>query len=707
MKSIFKIIFFYLIVGHFFFFDFGSLYLQGRSQEKVIAIKRIVQPPRIDGFLDDACWQNIKPVSNFYQYDPNNGKKATEETFVWMAYDSGNIYFAFSMKDSKAEKIWAELTPRNTFENNDSISVILDTYNDGRTSLTFTVNPRGVQKNSVETIWKSNARKNDKGWTAEIAIPFKSLRFSSQDKQIWGINFERYIHRLKETDYWTDVKRDTPLLQQLGTLTGLYGIKPSYNIEFFPYFGYRSSHWDNQKDNKFALGLDFKYGILPNLILDLTASPDFSEVESDPFIFQLSPYEIYLTENRPFFTEGSQYFKSSSTGFRPAQFNLFYSRRIQNPKIAAKVTGKTSGVSFGILGALNKGEQNDDLFSVVRIQKDVFRNSQIGFYYTGLNTQNANNSSFALDYNFNFKDVYYVRGQSGFSNSSTLEKKNNLMHVIQFERDPDAGVKYQLYYMRVEKNVDVQTGYISRTNTQFVDMDLGYAWRFNKGFVKHLFVNFSPNLEYDCKGANMLTSFSFMNHIEFLPKLELRWWYEKGKSKYQIYDESEELIWSIDFIDMEILNVNVGWEQGGFFKRVNLEARWEHRGIYNSDFTAVEPGSQLGLEFFLSFRPWANFEFSLGGEYAHQVLDSTGERVFEGLTYQASLHYQITRKLFITSLWSGESRDEQYNFDLLAGYYFGAGNIIQLSFKKSARIEGAERKDGYSLTLKVSYLLRI
>jgi hypothetical protein len=130
------------------------------------------------------------------------------------------------MKDSRPGKIWAELTPRNEFENNDSIKLIIDAHNDKRTSMEFEVNPRGVQKNSVETIWKSGAVLRPDGWSAEMAIPFKSLRFSAKKLEVWGINFERYINRLNETDFWTDVKRDLPELLQAGELRGLSGLRP-------------------------------------------------------------------------------------------------------------------------------------------------------------------------------------------------------------------------------------------------------------------------------------------------------------------------------------------------------------------------------------------------------------------------------------------------------------------------------------------------
>ena len=214
--------------------------LAAQEPLKILDVRPVVTPPpRIDGLIDDACWKAIKPVDDFFQHDPINGAKASEGTLVWAAFDQDYLYFAFLMKDSQPRKIWAELTPRNEYENNDSIKLILDAYNDKRTSIEFEVNPRGVQKNSVETIWKSEAVIRPDGWSAEMAIPFKSLRFSANKLAVWGVNFERYINRLNETDFWTDVKRDLPELQQSGELRGLSGLRPGYNLEFFPYAGVR------------------------------------------------------------------------------------------------------------------------------------------------------------------------------------------------------------------------------------------------------------------------------------------------------------------------------------------------------------------------------------------------------------------------------------------------------------------------------------
>jgi len=680
----------------------------GQERTKTLIISRLETPPRIDGLVDDACWKGREPVSGFFQYDPVNGTKASEETYVWAAYDQKSVYFAFLMKDAQPDKIWAELTPRNEFENNDSITLILDAYNDKRTSITFELNPKGVQKNSVETIWKSEAAMRPDGWSAEMAIPFKSLRFSAQESQVWGVNFERYIHRLNETDYWTDVDRDLPKLQQTGELRGLSGVRPGYNLEFFPYAGVRMSKWEGEQDNKAAFGLDAKWGIQSNLYLDVTASPDFSEVESDPFIYQLSPYENYLQENRPFFTEGSRYFElSTGDEYDEGGLSLFYSRRIRDPKFAAKVSGKTGGFGFGILGALNKEDLGDSFFSVVRVQKDIFKNSQVGIYYAGIHDEADRNQNVAVDYNFNFKDFYYIRGMSAFTFNEGVSNTRNGIHLLQFQREPDAGLQVMSGFQRIEDDVVIRTGYIDQVDVQSFDLMTGYAWRYNEGILKRFSMDIGGRLRQDSHGSLTGNNLDFFVWTEFLNRIEIHGGFELGKSKYQVVDESDELAWTADFIKTYGGNVDFGWERGGFLKEISVEGGWEKRGVYNEEFTAVVPGSQISVEGQLTLRPRSNLEWSFEADWIRQVIDGTGEEVFDGLAYETALHYQVTRSLFLNTRRLGETRENQYSLDFLVGYYFGAGNIVQLSFKKSERNELLSRVGGYSVTLKVSYLLRI
>ncbi|MEN6561051.1 MAG: DUF5916 domain-containing protein [Acidobacteriota bacterium] len=682
---------------------------------KILDVRPVVAgPPRIDGLIDDPCWKEVRAVGDFYQHDPINGARASEATLVWAAFDQDYLYFAFLMKDSQPRRIWAELTPRNEFENNDSIKLILDAYNDRRTSLEFEVNPKGVQKNSVETIWKSEAVMRPDGWSAEMAIPFKSLRFSSAKLDVWGVNFERYINRLNETDFWTDVKRDLPELQQAGELRGLTGLRPGGNLEFFPYAGVRTSEWEGEHDTKAAAGLDAKWGIKPNLYLDVTASPDFSEVESDPFIYQLSPYETYLQEHRPFFTEGSQYFTlGENDEYHHGGVSLFYSRRIRNPRGAVKLSGKTGGLGFGILGAINKvdvgleEDPRDSYFGVFRVQKDIFKNSQVGVYYAGVREGDAGNQNVAVDFNFNFADFYYIRGLGALTYNKGLPRSRNGVYQLNFNREPDAGLQLSAGFLRIEDNVSISTGYIDQKDIQSFDAMIGQAWRFNKGLFKRISFDFSGAVRQDSYGNPAGQEGEFFFWSELFNRVDFHGGFSVGRSRYQVLGGDDRLAWTPDYIRTNGLNLDIGWERGGFLKEISLEGGWDKKGVYSEDFTAVVPGTETEVQGQVILRPRSNLEWSAEGGWIRQTADATGGEVFNGLTYATALHYQLTRSLFLNSRFFGETRENQYSLDFLVGYYFGAGNVVQLALKKSERNELLGRVGGYSVTLKVSYLLRI
>jgi len=688
-----------------------SFVFAGQSQKKAIVVQ-LNEAPKIDGLIDDPCWQALTPLGGFIQYDPVNGGPASEPTEVLVGYDRKNLYFAFKMHDSQPDKIWAELTPRNEWWGNDSITVILDTYNDKRTSFEFKINARGVQSNTVDTIWKSGAVITADGWTAEMAIPFKSLRFSTDRQQVWGVLFERYIQRLHETDTWTMRERDLPELQQSAELSGIENVKPGYNIELFPYVGVRTSKWEEEKDTAFAYGLDFKYGILPNLILDLTASPDFSEVESDPFIYQLAPYENYLWENRPFFNEGSQYFRSGGGGmqmYHGGGNQLFYSRPIRSPKIATKLTGQTGGFSFGVFGAWNEqADGPDQFFTVGRIQKDLFENSQVGLYYAGFEAEEDYNRNFGLDYNFNFGKIYYISGQSAFSTNAGSTNRSNGIHTLSAMRQPDAGWNWSLSFQRVEKNVNVRTGFIFQTDYQTLDLNTGYAWRYNgQGKVKRLSVSGGFDLQQDSSWNTTGKGFQVMSWLDFRSNTFMSLFLNGGEKKHQILNDAGELFWNDRSIPTYGMELGIHADPGGFWKGWEFEVGLDRKGIYNDEFTRVEPGNEFNMEVGLTLRPWSFLELEAETGWVRQTVAATGEKWFDGATYKLGLHFQITRELFLNTRLFGETDEGQYCFDFLVGYHFGAGNIAQLTLKKSSRRFDSLHENGYSITFKVSYLLRM
>ena len=180
------------------------------------------------------------------------------------------------------------------------------------------------------------------------------------------------------------------------------------------------------------------------------------------------------------------------------------------------MTGKTGGFSFGVLGALNEEEEGDPLYSVIRVQKDIFKNSQIGIYYTGLNADNDYNRNFAVDYTFNFKDVYYLRGMSGLSANYGVGNNNSAMHVIRFKRDIDAGIQMEMNFSRIEENVDIRTGFVNQIDVQTTELSSGYAWRFNQGKVKRVSLDLYGRLHQDTHGNTTGNAVNFSYWTEFL-----------------------------------------------------------------------------------------------------------------------------------------------------------------------------------------------
>jgi hypothetical protein len=237
---------------------------------------------------------------------------------------------------------------------------------------------------------------------------------------------------------------------------------------------------------------------------------------------------------------------------------------------------------------------------------------------------------------------------------------------------------------------------------------VGHAWRYNKGLFKRFSFDLGGAVRQDSRGNATGQTTELFIWSELFNRIEVHGGVDFGRSRYQVRGLGDELVWTPDYIKTFGGNVDFSWERGGFLKEISLEGGWEKRGVYdNEDFTAVFPGTQTSLESQLVLRPRSNLEWSFAGDWTRQTIDATGAEAYNALSYETALHYQITRSLFLNTRLLGETEEDQYNFDFLVGYYFGAGNIVQLAFKKSERNELLGRIGGYSITLKVSYLLRI
>ena len=365
---------------------------------RTVGASRLAGEIRIDGRLNESGWVQADSAGGFVQSWPNAGSPATERTVVRVLYDDRVLYVAIRAYDQHPDSIAAQLARRDaTGIYSDWLHLIIDSYHDRRTAFRFSVNPRGVKKDvytfndgqedlSWDAVWEVATTVDSLGWTAEYRIPFSQLRFGgAQGERIWGFQVQRDIARRDERDTWSPWTRQDPgFVSRFGDLAGLVGVTAPTRLEVMPYASTRLTRAPSQEANPLfhrndgaaSLGADLKAGLPKGLTLSATVNPDFGQVEADPAVVNLTAFETFFEERRPFFVEDADVFRFGQTrSFNNFNFyQYFYSRRIgrtpqrtlfgpdypyvdapdqTNIAVAAKASGKTpSGWSVGLLDAV-------------------------------------------------------------------------------------------------------------------------------------------------------------------------------------------------------------------------------------------------------------------------------------------------------------------------------------------------------------------
>ncbi len=391
--------------------------------------------PRIDGRLDDAVWQTIAPIQNFIQVWPEDGSTATEPSEVRIAYDRDHLYFAFRFYDADAHLIRAKNLERGGRNDRDDHAYIgLDTYQDKRNAYLFEMNALGTQDDATITdegltidsfswdaVFRSETQITDDGWTMEVAIPFRQLRFPDGDELEFGLMLSRMINRKNERVMWPRIGLEyggsfgaLAAVSQYGTLKGLKNIRRGKNIEIKPYIitGAQQVRPDlavEDTDSEFTrdIGVDFKYGITSNLTLDLTVNTDFAQVEADNVQLNLTRFNLFFPEKREFFLERSGLFQHGN----PQSTQTFFSRRIglSNQILAgARMTGQIGRFSVGVLNIETGEEMKEFLGSqsmnntVARVRTSLFPRATAGAIFTNLQQGDAYNRAVGVDAQYRF-----------------------------------------------------------------------------------------------------------------------------------------------------------------------------------------------------------------------------------------------------------------------------------------------------------------
>lgn len=493
------------------------LVLAGNPQNSALPIKQYATlrvtgtPPVIDGLINDVAWEKVPWEGGFIQHEPYNDTLPSEETAFKIVYDDRNLYVAIRAWDREPEKIVTRMSRRDEYEG-DMVGFQLDSYNDQLTDFTFIVSVAGVQIDffgsedgtnedfSWDAVWHSKTRIDEQGWTAEFSIPLTQIRFGKEEEQTWGLEVIRYLFRKDELSLWQHIPKDASgWTHNFGKLTGLTGIKTRKQVEIMPYAAgkYELSQkvegdpYKTGEKKSLNGGVDAKIGLTNDLTLDLTVNPDFGQVEADPSVLNLSGFETYYDEKRPFFIEGRNIL---SFGVTPgdnssSSDNLFYTRRIgrrphvypngyqyvdmpENSTIlgAFKITGKTrKGLSLGIMESVtgigkahvtNHGTETKveveplTNYMVSRVQQDFSNGDRrLGAMFTSTHRdlgttelKKLHNSAYTggVDFNTSWKNrVYYINTKLLFSQVYGSKEAIRLTQEspVHYFQQPDASYK--------------------------------------------------------------------------------------------------------------------------------------------------------------------------------------------------------------------------------------------------------------------------
>ena len=607
-----------------------------------IHIPRVTSAPRLEDFLTmepSPAWQGkLAMVQGLRQRVPSDGAPISQRTEVYLGYDDKNLYAIFVCFDNEPKKIRARLSRREDIFDDDTVEIMLDTFHDHRHAYAFLANPLGVQADAIwtegqdfdpsfDTVWNSAGKVTDRGFVVWLAIPFRSLRFASIDPQTWGIVLNREIPRSSEDAFWPPYSsRIQGRLNQEGTATGLEKISPSRNVQLIPYGigrSFKEIDANNPSDVFYSrrtafgqMGLDAKLVLKDTFVIDATANPDFSQIESDqPQITVDQRFEVFFPETRPFFQENANYFQTP--------INLVFTRRIADPKWGVRITGKDGPWAVGLLVAdtASPGEQVDEnsplfnqhaLFSVARVSHDIGSQSSIGVLYADREVNGFYNRVGSIDGRFKLNDHWTLNAQGAISatinpadgtfnqfNTTGSYQSGNAAEVA-LQRD---GLKlhYFLDYSDRSPNFRTLTGFDPQQDIRNLYQHLQYTFR-PEG--KHL-ISWGPMFEtyqtYDHEGNRINSGYMPSMKVELIGQTFLTALYAQEMERLRPQDFS-----ALTNIQKYVRHTTEFAIDTNYFRKFSLHADYRFGTRVNYDAPTVQVLPQFPVTPFLARRMSAN-----------------------------------------------------------------------------------------------------
>jgi hypothetical protein len=745
-----------LIINSFLFFfsilcPGRPLPVQDTTKKEIIRpdfmAVRVEKPVNLTGKLDDQAWSAAVPVELNFEISPGENIPAGMKTEVMVLYDMENLYFGFRCYDTLPGAIRANLSDRDKIFSDDYVIISIDTYNNYQRGFEFAVNPYGIQGDlllmgpgnedpSYDMVWRSAASRNETGWTAEMAIPFKSLSFSSAENQKWTINLLRSLPRKNRYRFaWTKLDRNNPsYLAQGGNLIGLNGIRSGNSLELLPYIMAQTSGVKSDPSNpessfdgstKARVGGGVQYSPGPNISINAVVNPDFSQIESDADQVTVNTtFALYYPEKRPFFMSGMDL----------VQTPMYYSRTINNPLFASKVNGKAGKFSYLGLAAYDRnstitvpGEEESNTIQttkgsyagVGRLRYDIGNESFIGILLLSRNFDSAHNYLTGLDWNLKFWKNWYWQAELFLTetkeiNDTTLFKSDRLFTPKRY----DAGFNGEKYYgtgmhmtiMRQGRNYSFSltqnnfsptyqtyNGMFPEVGQRTTFMNQRYAIQPNKKILKNASLSASMALVNNYEGILKSISVQPVISVNIIGQTEINLAYmavNRERFRNVFFTGVGRGIFAFETTPMKGVRISVNGQLGKF--------------IYRTD--SPQPGKGYDITTSLEVEPISRLKssFSWTAAALHDLNDEV--QFYKGHIFRNITTFQFTRLLFLRNILQYNTFSNTFNIYPLLTYKFNAFTMFCAGMTQDLLHYTAQdytfRTSGYQYFIKLQYLFR-
>jgi hypothetical protein len=689
----------------------------------------------LDGLLDEPVWQTTPMASGFKQREPLDGAAASEVTEVRVVYDETTLYVGVMAYDSEPHTIISRILQRDKlmsadefggtpqFGGDDAVAILFDSFHDSRNATVFATNPNGAEFEALitdegrefnidwRTVWQVKAQRTPDGWSAEFAIPFRSLRFpAGTSGDSWGFNVYRVIRRKNEEVLWSGWSRSTEGFHRVssaGHLENLTNLpRGGLNVEAKPYLlvggTQEQDETDIDTDPRLDVGVDAKYEVRPGLVLDMTVNTDFAQVEVDDEQVNLTRFSLFFPEKREFFLENAGIFEFGFRGaFEPPPFLLFFSRQIgiaedgEVPVLGGlRLTGRVGDQTIGLLNVVTDSayDQAPTNFAVARVKRDIGDRHFVGAMLTDRRDHNGWNTAGGVDWSFWPTGTLNVQG-FGVRTGTSEDGGDDFAYRMNLDYSTDR-VGGNLQHMMIGPEVAADAGFVTRTNIRRTDGHLRLSPRPKVLGLRKVDLFTSFNVQTRLDGVLQDWAVGGALSPQWNSGENLMLWYGRGFNRI---DESFELG---DDVEVPVGDYDL-WQ---VFLFANTSSNRPVVLGTQSIFQGTFGGHMLSFNGDLTVNPNANV--SLTGRFNHNVVD-VPDGSFTADVISVRLSYAFSTRLFANTLLQYNNLDNSVSANVRVNFIHSPGSDLFIVFNERRGNENALWAfSDRGAAVKVTYLAR-